>query len=545
MVKFSKITLFNKLIIVLIVLIIVAIGFYVYQNNQYTITLLGESEVNLFLNDIYNEAGYTAYDRNGNDVSRNVKVSGNVNTTTIGTYKIKYQIGGVKTYRIVNVKYNEQLDITLSLLGNEEDYILKDSEYVPLGCNAIDLVDGDISSRIMVDNNVNPSVVGEYEVLYTVTNSRGVTKSISRKVIVYDVEYSLEEKMIDGNYVVTLKFNDEFYQKVKLPDGTFSLFKEIEYSFFENGDYTFEIYDQYNNVKKIPLKVTKVDKTAPTGTCVVNLYDSSSKVTVNATDDNKIKGYVYSYGTKKSELLSDNSFTYTDLVSDVEVVVYDANNNNTTLKCSVKDSSTSYTRSYTIENGSYDYKLYIPPTLTKRNKLPLVIFLHGMGECGGSVNMVDANSFPKYISQGMNFDFVMIAPHLTTNLCKQLVPSRVMTIIDAVVAKYPIDTHRIIVTGFSLGAINTFKMIKAYPTFFAGAIPVAEKTTYEDTLLQTNIWAFIGTRDSNCNILKNLMNKVILGNPNSKFTTYEGGHNITAKVYQNKDVINWIMNAYR
>jgi len=538
----------SKIIIGLVIVLILLVMVFVYlDKTQYTLTLLGEDIVTLYLNDDYQENGCIAYNKNNHDVTSNVNIKGNVNTKVIGTYQITYQIGWIKKYRTINVVYDERLDLTLFLENKETSFVLKDSSFVPVKAMAFDLIDGDISNNIVINHNVNTSLVGEYDVNYNIVNSRGITKTITSKVVVYDIIYKFSKDVINGKLVYKFYIDNDLYVKTKLPDGTFIDFNNFNYTFVDNGNYVFYVYDKYNNIKEINIKVDMVDKIKPTGTCYVNLYDNESKIFVNANDNGNIKGYVYHYGDKASKLLSDNNFVYYDITDNVYVTVYDEFDNSIKIECSSNDLSTHYGRSYTTQSGSYKYKLYIPDSLSKRNKLPLVIFFHGMGECGGNVDKVNANSFPKYISEGNDYDFVMIAPHDNGNNCSGMSSISLKGIIDDVINKYPIDTHRVIVTGFSYGAYYVYDLIIRYPNFFAGAIPVAGGTSYDEALLKTNIWAFVGEWDTtNYDRVVSLGEKVMKGNPNSKFTVIKGAsHAITEEVYKNSDVINWIRNAYR
>ena len=540
----------NKIIIILVILIILVIGILIYNTFHYgyEIELLGGNAITIYVNDYYQDPGYKAYNRSGKDVTKSVKVNGSVDTSKEGIYEIIYQIGGIKEIRTINVKYDLQNDITLSLVGDNPKYLLKDVTYSFDDCKAYDKVDGDITSKIVVNSNVNFNIEGDYKVEYSVINSRGVIKSITRKVIVYDIKYVLKEEIMDNKHVTNIIFDEAYYQKVKLPDGSFVITNNVNYTFNENGEYILEVYDKYNNIKKIRIIVSKIDKIAPTGTCVVNLYDNNSKVIVNANDNQSIKGYIYNYGNKKSDLLASSEFIYNDMINEASVTIYDMANNNININCEVKDLSTHYPRIYTTEYSSYNYKLYIPPTLTKRNKLPLVIFLHGSGECGSDPNRVNANSFPKYIKEGTDYNFIMAAPQMSSEKCgsSYFVPGNVKKIIDDLVSRYPIDENRIVITGFSLGARNAYNMIKKYPTFFAGAVTIASFINYTDELLNTDIWAFYGTKDGTYANGKKMMDQVIKGNPNSKFTSFPNeGHNVTELVFKDPKVIEWIMNLRR
>ena len=52
------------------------------------------------------------------------------------------------------------------------------------GYNATDSIDSNITDKVQVTNNIDTSKIGTYQVVYTVTNSSGITSSKTRKVVV-------------------------------------------------------------------------------------------------------------------------------------------------------------------------------------------------------------------------------------------------------------------------------------------------------------------------------------------------------------------------
>ena len=62
---------------------------------------------------------------------------------------------------------------SITLLGDQEICIETGSTYVDGGATAFDDMDGDITSTIVVTNEVNTSTPGEYKVTYNVTDSNG------------------------------------------------------------------------------------------------------------------------------------------------------------------------------------------------------------------------------------------------------------------------------------------------------------------------------------------------------------------------------------
>ena len=63
------------------------------------------------------------------------------------------------------------------MLGGQEICIETGSTYDDDGATAFDDMDGDISSTIVVTNEVNTSIPGEYKVTYNVTDSNGKNAS--------------------------------------------------------------------------------------------------------------------------------------------------------------------------------------------------------------------------------------------------------------------------------------------------------------------------------------------------------------------------------
>ena len=58
------------------------------------------------------------------------------------------------------------------------------------------------------------------------------------------------------------------------------------------------------------------------------------------------------------------------------------------------------------------YFLYYPPEYSgqKGKEFPLLLFLHGGGESGTSLDEVRKNGLPKLVSEGAEFPFLILAP---------------------------------------------------------------------------------------------------------------------------------------
>ncbi len=59
-----------------------------------------------------------------------------------------------------------------------------------------------------------------------------------------------------------------------------------------------------------------------------------------------------------------------------------------------------------------NYLLYLPQTYNadKLAKFPLILFLHGSGESGSDLNMINKNGITKLIAEGKDFPFIIVSP---------------------------------------------------------------------------------------------------------------------------------------
>lgn len=120
----------------------------------------------------------------GQDVSKNIERTSNIDVTKLGEQSVKYVCSKWNFKKEKTVKYNV-IDIsapTLTLNGDEEINIFQNSEYKEEGCKVVDDYDGDISDRVTIEGNVDVTKIGTYELTYTVKDSSGNESKKKRKV---------------------------------------------------------------------------------------------------------------------------------------------------------------------------------------------------------------------------------------------------------------------------------------------------------------------------------------------------------------------------
>jgi predicted peptidase len=203
----------------------------------------------------------------------------------------------------------------------------------------------------------------------------------------------------------------------------------------------------------------------------------------------------------------------------------------------------------------YDYLVYVPKGKSGK-KLPLVLFLHGMGERGTNVSLVAVHGPPKLVKQGREFPFILVSPQCPNGSFWR--PDDVMSLLDDVVKRYPVDEDRIYLTGLSMGGFGTWSLVALYPERFAAAIPIcgggdqvamaAQDKEKSAALKALPIWVFHGAKDPVVNLAKSqeMVEAVQRKGGNVRLTIYpEAGHDSWTETYANPEVYEWLLRQSR
>ena len=155
------------------------------------ITIIGGNNVTIEVGSTYEDLGATAIDNYDGDITENILVTGDyVNTSVIGQYITTYSVSdslgnNSQVNRTVNVVDTTGPEITI--LGGNNVTIEVGSIYTEQGAMAYDNYDGDVSGNIIVGGDtVNTSVIGQYTITYSVSDSLGNSNQVNRIVNVVD-----------------------------------------------------------------------------------------------------------------------------------------------------------------------------------------------------------------------------------------------------------------------------------------------------------------------------------------------------------------------
>jgi len=190
------------------------------------IMIKGESSITISKDEVYIDEGASASDNKDGDISANIIVTSNVNTSVVGDYTVRYNVSDKagnqanELLRIVQVKdVPDTIRPVIRMIGDATVVLMTGDSYTDAGANAIDNKDGDISQHISVTSTVNTSVAGSYVVKYNVTDIAGnqayeVTRDIrviysgDNKPDNFDKEKPIIE--LNGEYTVVLTIDDSY-----------------------------------------------------------------------------------------------------------------------------------------------------------------------------------------------------------------------------------------------------------------------------------------------------------------------------------------------
>jgi surface protein len=219
------------------------------------ITLNGESEITIELNSVYSELAATATDDTDDNVE--VSITGEVDTSTVGTYTITYtatdSAGNIATLTLT-IHVVDPGFPTITLNGDNLIELVHENSYSvynELGATAFDEQDGEL--EVTISDNIDINTLGSYTVTYTATDSENNETIITRTVNVVEQtpfitvwktdqesDYSVYES--DDNQVAINTYNEEeapYNFTIDWGDGT------VEYNQTEGKTHTYAIAGTY------------------------------------------------------------------------------------------------------------------------------------------------------------------------------------------------------------------------------------------------------------------------------------------------------------
>lgn len=237
----------NRLLLIISVISIIIISCATFLIiNTLSLKLVGDKKISVKLNDEYVDAQAKACVNTLSkceDITSKIKIIGNVDTSKIGTYKIKYKVKyGILSKTIVReVTVVDDEPPTITLKGNLEINICPNAQYEEEGYDVIDNYDKKIDVNISEENG---------KLIYTATDSSGNASKVYRTMNRIDKE----SPILKIENTIYIKQNDNYTDTFSATDNcdgdiTNKVIKTGEVNTSEVGTYkiNYEVTDESGN----------------------------------------------------------------------------------------------------------------------------------------------------------------------------------------------------------------------------------------------------------------------------------------------------------
>ncbi len=199
-----------------------------------------------------------------------------------------------------------------------------------------------------------------------------------------------------------------------------------------------------------------------------------------------------------------------------------------------------------------NYLLFLPQGYGEdpARKWPLLIFLHGGGQCGDNLELLKEHGPPKLVEERPDdFPFIVASPQSPANEVPHVdrwetyILKNFLTHLEQ---SLPVDRDRIYLTGLSNGGFGTFRWAAREPNRFAAIAPICGGGWfhYGKNLKDVPAWIFHGDADPvvPLRLSQEMAEAIRAQGGNPKVTIYEGvGHDSWTRTYNNPELYQWLL----
>lgn len=183
--------------------ILLIIGYFILYENKISIKLNGKDSIKVEVNEKYKELGVTI-----KGTKKGYTTTGKVNTKKLGNYKLTYTVNTLLKKNVTRTIIVVDTKPPIITLTGGDVTLYTNEEYKEPGFTAVDNYDKDLTNKVTIENNVNISQPGEYEITYYVEDTSKNKVTVKRKVIVKE-RTGLTGKLtyINGILLVNKKYS--------------------------------------------------------------------------------------------------------------------------------------------------------------------------------------------------------------------------------------------------------------------------------------------------------------------------------------------------
>jgi predicted peptidase len=211
-------------------------------------------------------------------------------------------------------------------------------------------------------------------------------------------------------------------------------------------------------------------------------------------------------------------------------------------------------RSVKVGNKSYGYQIYMPGKLAGKEKLPVILFLHGIGQrgTGGFVKGAAAILIKQYLER---LPAIVVLPQCEKGSYWSApeMEAMVMATLEAAVAEFSADRERLYMIGVSMGGYGAWHMATEHAGTFAafvsicGGSPLRTGDRFKSIARRvgrTPVWVFHGADDPVVPVSESRQMVAALKEEKGRvrYSEYEGvGHNVWLNVMKEHELLPWLL----
>lgn len=205
------------------------------------------------------------------------------------------------------------------------------------------------------------------------------------------------------------------------------------------------------------------------------------------------------------------------------------------------------------DSGEVPYLLYLPDNYdaNAKDKLPIMLFLHGRGESDGPLSLVAKWGPPLLAARGEDFPFIIVSPQCPRedSWSSDTQQARLSQLLDAMIQEFGADRQRVYLAGLSMGGSGSWRMAADHPELFAAVVPICGRgdVANAEKLKSLPIWVFVGDQDRVFQANVDMVEAIrAAGSQSVRLTTLENiGHNSWSAAFASPDLYAWLAKQSR
>lgn len=229
-------------------------------------------------------------------------------------------------------------------------------------------------------------------------------------------------------------------------------------------------------------------------------------------------------------------------------------------------------RTVVVNSETFRFSVFLPANWDKKQKWPVILFLHGYGERGSNGMRQTDIGLPHSIRKSEKLTpFVVVMPqcpegdHVWTDSDME---AMALAALRQSMREFHGDSERTYLTGLSMGGYATWNIAARHPGIFAAYVPVCggirpnkdhpnlKSSLFGDPAIadpyaeiarrvgKTPVWIFHGDADPSVPVeeSRKMAEALRAVNANVKYTEYPGvGHDSWVKAYDEPELFPWLL----